>query len=170
MTETKQIMAVPTRLGQIGLGFAGGKVARLWLPGMSRADLDKAMRSWAPNTGFSKPPQDLAQRLGAYFDGAPVEFDDPVDLSALSAFQQRVLETLRKKVKRGRTVTYSQLAALAGKPGAARAVGSAMAKNPAPLIIPCHRVVRTDGAMGGFSAPGGVEMKRAMLKLEGFYP
>jgi O-6-methylguanine DNA methyltransferase len=67
-------------------------------------------------------------------------------------------------VKRGRTVTYGELAARAG--GGPRAVGGALAANPVPLIVPCHRVVRADGGCGGFSAPGGVALKRRMLELE----
>jgi len=101
-----------------------------------------------------------------YFAGERVAFADPVDLTGTSDFSQRVYTELRR-VKWGETVTYGELAARAGAPAAARAIGRIMANNPAPLIIPCHRVVRSDGALGGFSAPGGVDFKKKMLALEG---
>jgi methylated-DNA-[protein]-cysteine S-methyltransferase len=76
-----------------------------------------------------------------------------------------VYQALRA-VGAGRTVTYAELAALAGSPGAVRAVGQALARNPCPLVVPCHRVVAAGGA-GGFTAPGGLETKRWLLGLEG---
>lgn len=81
-------------------------------------------------------------------------------------FARRIYTELRR-VKWGETVTYGELAARAGEPSAARAVGMVMAKNPVPLIVPCHRVVRSDGGIGGFSAPGGADFKKKMLALEG---
>lgn len=77
-----------------------------------------------------------------------------------------VLEGLRK-VEWGRTVTYKDIASSMGRPGSARAIGMVMSKNPIPLIIPCHRVIRSGGGLGGFSGPGGVDMKKRMLRLEG---
>ncbi|MDH5639370.1 MAG: methylated-DNA--[protein]-cysteine S-methyltransferase [Nitrospinota bacterium] len=170
MKVTERIMMIPTRMGPVGLGMIGPKVARLWLPGMASKALESAMRQWAPEGDQGAPPKNLARRITAYFEEESVEFDDPVDLSPLSEFDQLILTTLKENVGRGQVITYSQLATMAGKPGAARAVGRAMAKNPVPLIIPCHRVERADGAMGGFSAPGGIEQKRAMLHMEGAYP
>jgi len=163
-------MMIPTRMGPVGLGMLGPKVARLWLPGLKLKALEAGMRQWAPEGGEGAPPEDLARRISAYFEKEPVEFDDPVDLSPLSKFDRLILSTLKENVGRGQVVTYSQLALMAGKPGAARAVGRAMAKNPVPLIFPCHRVVRRDGAMGGFSGPGGVGQKLAMLHMEGYHP
>ena len=84
------------------------------------------------------------------------------DYSGMTAFKKKVLQELRK-VPAGSTVTYGELAAAAGSPGAARAVGNVMATNPVPLFVPCHRVVATDG-LGGFT--GGLHVKRALLKLE----
>jgi len=70
-------------------------------------------------------------------------------------------------VEWGTTVTYKDIASSIGRPGSARAIGLIMSKNPIPLIIPCHRVIRSDGGLGGFSGQGGVEMKKKMLALEG---
>jgi methylated-DNA-[protein]-cysteine S-methyltransferase len=109
----------------------------------------------------------VQERITAYLEGARVDFRDvPVVLYGFGLFTKRVLTACRD-IGFGRIVTYSRLAEMAGKPGAARAVGGVMAKNPLPLIIPCHRVICADGSMGGFSAMGGVNLKKKMLKLEG---
>jgi len=71
-----------------------------------------------------------------------------------------------QKVPYGQVRTYAWLAAKAGDPKAARAVGAALAKNPTPLVVPCHRIVRSDGGLGGFSAASGVKLKQRMLELE----
>lgn len=90
----------------------------------------------------------------------------PLRLTGLPTFRRRVLETLRTRVPRGTVLTYGQLAALAGNPRGARAVGQAMAGNPFPLLIPCHRVLSAGGKLGGFSG-AGLEMKKYLLELEG---
>ena len=74
--------------------------------------------------------------------------------------------TACRDIKFGQTISYSGLAKRIGRAGSARAVGNALAKNPLPLIIPCHRVVRNDGKIGGFSAKGGITLKKKMLELE----
>lgn len=89
-----------------------------------------------------------------------------VDLSAVPPFQRRVLEMLRD-VPPGATLSYGELAKRAGNPMASRAVGGAMARNPVPVVVPCHRVVPTSGRLGNYSATGGVATKRALLALEG---
>jgi methylated-DNA-[protein]-cysteine S-methyltransferase len=111
-------------------------------------------------------PHDLLRRLQAYARGEPDEFKDvPVYLDDRTAFQQRVLRACRD-IGYGKTTTYAQLARRAGSPQAARAVGNVMASNRVPLVIPCHRVVGSAGALGGFSARGGVGTKRKLLQLE----
>jgi methylated-DNA-[protein]-cysteine S-methyltransferase len=105
-------------------------------------------------------------RLQRYADGEPVDFSDvPVALDHLSAFQRRVVKACRA-IPAGERRTYGQLAAAAGSPGAARAVGQVMASNRVPLVVPCHRVVASGGGLGGFSAPQGLAMKRRLLALE----
>ena len=88
-----------------------------------------------------------------------------LNLSALTPFRQRVLRALLE-VGFGERVSYQQLAALAGAPRAARAVGGAMAGNPLPLLVPCHRVIQSSGALGSYSGHGGVDTKRLLLEYE----
>jgi len=113
---------------------------------------------------FFKPIQ---EQIAAYFEGVWVDFglDVPVILSGFSAFQKAVLTACRY-VNFGQTTTYGELAKRSGRPAAARAVGNALAKNPLPLIIPCHRVIRNDGSLGGFSGLGGLSLKRKLLLHE----
>jgi O-6-methylguanine DNA methyltransferase len=109
----------------------------------------------------------LQKQITAYFEGECVNFnrDVPLVLDGFSSFGNSVLTACRA-IEFGQTITYGQLANKSGQPNASRAVGSTLAKNPLPLIIPCHRVVRSDGKMGGFSAPGGIAFKKKMLELE----
>ena len=109
-------------------------------------------------------PHPLADRLRAFFAGEPVPFDDvELDLEWCTPFQLAVAETLRR-VPRGEVVTYGELAALAGYPGAQRAAGTFCAHNRFPIVVPCHRVV---GAVGiGSYGSQGVEVKRRLLALE----
>ena len=121
---------------------------------VSRIDFDKT---------FFKTAQ---EQIIAYFEGSCVDFRNiPIVLSSLSQFCRLVLTACRN-IEFGRTVSYSALAKKIGRPAAARAVGSALARNPLPLIIPCHRIVRSDGKIGGFSAAGGKTLKTKLLKHE----
>jgi methylated-DNA-[protein]-cysteine S-methyltransferase len=104
--------------------------------------------------------------LSSYFEGEG-DLDLPVDLRLATApFRRVVLERLRE-VPRGQTVSYGQLAARAGNPKAARAVGTACARNPVPIVVPCHRVLPGTGRLGNYG--GGPERKRALLELEGAF-
>jgi len=116
------------------------------------------------NSSFFNHVQD---QMTAYFAAATVDFSPeiPIDLTELTPFQTAVLRACRQ-VRLGRTITYGQLAEKIGKPKAARAVGNALAKNPLPLIIPCHRVLAANNKLGGFSAPGGKNLKVRLLKHE----
>jgi methylated-DNA-[protein]-cysteine S-methyltransferase len=100
-----------------------------------------------------------------YFTGKPTRFTVRVDFSGVPAFRQAVLEACRR-IPYGQTASYADLARAAGSPGAARAAGTTMANNPLPLVIPCHRVLRADGSIGGFSTPQGVKQKKRLLRLE----
>ena len=103
--------------------------------------------------------------LSAYLEGDTTTLALPVDLRLMHApFRRTVLEHLRD-VPRGETVSYGELAARSGNPRAARAVGSACAHNPIPIVVPCHRVLRSGGGLGGYG--GGLPMKEELLKLEG---
>ncbi|NLX99383.1 MAG: methylated-DNA--[protein]-cysteine S-methyltransferase [Rhodopirellula sp.] len=112
----------------------------------------------------------LMRRLQAYASGHRDDFRDVrVDLGRQTEFRKRVYRFCRT-IPYGETLTYGELATLAGSPGAARAVGRAMAANQVPLIVPCHRVKPSSGGLGGFSSPGGVIMKRRLLDLEAGSP
>ncbi len=104
-----------------------------------------------------------ARELGEYFEGRRRRFGVPLDLSLVRGFRREVLGVLRG-LGYGETASYARVAALAGSPRAVRAVGTACARNPLPLLVPCHRVVRTDGAAGGYL--GGPAAKRLLLALE----
>lgn len=104
-------------------------------------------------------------QLREYFSGTRQTFDLPLDLARLPPFTRRVLDCLRQ-VPAGTTVTYGALAAMAGNPRAARAVGAAMAGNPLPIVIPCHRVIGAGGALVGYSGGKGLETKAWLLEFE----
>jgi len=106
---------------------------------------------------------DLIERLKAYFSGHQVTFPDRLDLSWATTFQRRVWERTRL-IPYGETRSYHWIAKQIKKPRAARAVGQALGRNPLPVVVPCHRVIASDGTPGGFT--GGLEMKQHLLWLE----
>jgi methylated-DNA-[protein]-cysteine S-methyltransferase len=133
---------------------------------------DRGIRSLA--FGAAQEPGDPAppfvaaavRALQDHLAGRPADLGAiPLDLAGLPPFRRRVMEILLT-TKPGQTITYGDLALLAGSPGAARAVGQAMARNPLPILVPCHRVVAADGP-GGFSLFGSLETKDRLLRLEG---
>ncbi len=118
--------------------------------------------AWTVHRSF---PQ-LEKAVVGYFAGKKIDFRKfSVSLTDASPFFQNVYGALRT-VKYGETLTYKELAKKAGNPSAVRAVGGAMAHNPIPLIIPCHRVIQSDGSLGGFSADGGADLKKMLIDLE----
>lgn len=104
-----------------------------------------------------------AQELDEYFTRRRRRFDLALDLQLARGFRRDVLDRLRE-IDYGATASYAQVAAAAGSPRAVRAVGSACATNPLPVVVPCHRVLRSDGALGGYA--GGLDAKRSLLELE----
>jgi methylated-DNA-[protein]-cysteine S-methyltransferase len=108
--------------------------------------------------------QQTIYQLDEYFAGKRSSFDLPLDLRQVTPFRRQVLEATLA-VPSGQTVTYGELAQRIGRPHAARAVGGAQATNPIPIIVPCHRVVGSDGSLTGYG--GGMAVKEALLKLEG---
>jgi methylated-DNA-[protein]-cysteine S-methyltransferase len=156
----------PTKLGWMALLTAGGAVRQLTFGHPSAAAAKKALGHRVSGALPGKLCAPLVRRLRAYASGAPDSFADvTVAPGPLSEFQQRILDTCRK-IPFGRTLSYAELAAKGGFPGAARAVGNCMAANRIPLIVPCHRVVCSDGRLGSYSAPGGVRMKSRLLAME----
>jgi len=112
-----------------------------------------------------KMPGDITRLIADIYNGKKVNFDHSLlNLAKLTKFSAHVLQQTCK-IPKGKVDTYSGLAAKIGSPGAARAVGTALANNPFPLVIPCHRVVRADGSLGGFG--GGIQMKKELLNKEG---
>ncbi|KOG33681.1 methylated-DNA--[protein]-cysteine S-methyltransferase [Streptomyces resistomycificus] len=108
------------------------------------------------------------RQVRAYFAGRRHDFELPLDWSLISGFNRQVLRELATGVPFGSVVGYGDLAGRVGQPGAAQAVGVAMGSNPLPVVVPCHRVVESDGGIGGFG--GGLETKRKLLALEGVLP
>jgi methylated-DNA-[protein]-cysteine S-methyltransferase len=145
-----------------------GYVAEGWGVGELVLDGDTLVHSEAPKPSAAPPPGShwLGERLRAYFvAGAQDDFlDVELDLEGATPFQQAVCHALRG-VPYGETVTYGELAALAGHPNAQRAVGSFCAANRFAIVVPCHRVVGADGSLTGYA--GGLERKRTLLDLEG---
>jgi methylated-DNA-[protein]-cysteine S-methyltransferase len=108
---------------------------------------------------------EVRRELDEYFAGRRRRFDVPVDRRLSRGYRRTVLEALSREVPYGRTVSYKELAERTGNPKASRAVGSAMATNPIPIVVPCHRVLRTGGALGGYG--GGLDTKVWLLRHEG---
>jgi len=142
----------------------GPEVRRILLP---KSGMKAEIRARFPNVrpGSHGEVAALARDIDAFLRGWPIEFSlSRVFLAGSSGFQQQVLRA-EHAIPRGRVSTYGAIAAHIGLPGAARAVGRALATNPFPIVIPCHRAIRADGSLGGYQ--GGVDMKRALLELEG---
>jgi methylated-DNA-[protein]-cysteine S-methyltransferase len=160
-----------TAAGFAAIGWSDRGIASFVLPCSTRAAAERTLAKRWPGSEPGDPHPHVAEaiaRVRRYFLGEPVEFGDtPLDLDVTDPFFARVYEALRQ-IGWGRTTTYGALAAAVGAPPeAARDVGQAMAKNPAPLLVPCHRVLAAGGKLGGFSAPGGATTKARMLRLEG---
>jgi methylated-DNA-[protein]-cysteine S-methyltransferase len=156
-----------TSFGWVGIGWSAHGLVALSLPQPTE---DEALRQvpGSRDPVLPLPPwldlAGLAGKLGRYFAGEAVVFDEPLDPSIGTGFQRQVWAVTRA-IPRGQTCSYGVIAREVGSPAAARAVGQAMARNPWPIVVPCHRVVGSDGRLTGFG--GGVEMKRQMLAMEG---
>jgi methylated-DNA-[protein]-cysteine S-methyltransferase len=169
MQKVKKYTIFQTKWGYFGLAGTENGLCRTQLPGSKPEKIKSLLLKNLPAAQFDKTfCKILQQQITAYFDGACINFsrDIPLALNGFSSFGKSVLKACRK-IESGQTITYGQLAKKAGRPNASRAVGTTLAKNPLPLIIPCHRIIRSDGKMGGFSAPGGITLKKKMLELEG---
>ena len=166
--ELTSLVVFPSPLGWMALIGTGDLLEQLTLGhGSARAAAracDAELLQRATRAAWNEP---LVRRLQAYASGKRVDFRDVrIDPGGLTGFRHRVIAQCRK-IPYGKTLSYGQLAAKAGSPHAARAVGSCMAANRVPLIVPCHRVLRADGRPGAFSAPGGTRTKLRLLALEG---
>lgn len=106
------------------------------------------------------------EQVRNYLNGQHTDFNLPTDISTLTDFQQQVLQATQQ-IPRGRIATYMDIARKIGNPKAVRAVGQALGRNPIPIVIPCHRVIASNGSLGGYSGGGGIETKAKLLRLEG---
>jgi methylated-DNA-[protein]-cysteine S-methyltransferase len=168
MQETVKYVIFKTKWGYFGLVGTESALCRTQLPGPEYKKIESQLLKNVPDAQFDITYFKILQKqITAYFEGSCVNFspDIPIILDGLGVFSSKVL-TICREIEFGQRTTYAGLAKMAGLPAASRAVGNALAKNPLPLIIPCHRVLRTDGKMGGFSAPGGISLKKKMLVLE----
>jgi len=171
MAEDRHYQLFQTASGVAAIGWKGARVASLRLPAPSAIDVERALLRHLPGATRAEPAAGIAAVIDAavrYFAGERVDFFEvPIDLGEQPPFFARVYGQVRK-LGWGETTTYGGVArALDAGPEHARAVGQAMATNPVPLIIPCHRVMAAGGRIGGFSAPGGSRSKAYMLELEG---
>ena len=157
---------IDTAWGPFALVADGDTLVASYLPGLEDRLRPTLLDGWP---GAEETPDllpGLRAKIQSYFAGKRVDFKAKLDLSRLSSFQQTVLLACQR-IPYGQTASYVDLARTAGRANAGRAVGGVMARNPMPLVIPCHRVVRRDGSLGGFSSPRGIEQKRRLLALEG---
>ncbi len=172
MGETaNQYLIFETAGGFCGIGWNGVGIKRFQLPAQTAEATQRNLLRRLPGAQPGTPTAEVAEAVVAakrYFDGEQVDFSRfHLDLGEQDAFFEKIYVAARR-VGWGHTTTYGILAKEVGAgPAAARDVGQAMARNPVPLIIPCHRVMAAGGKVGGFSAPGGSDAKLRMLELEG---
>jgi methylated-DNA-[protein]-cysteine S-methyltransferase len=154
-TPVGRLLLAATDLGLVRVAYAS-------------EDHDQVLQSLSDRVSpriLSSPArlETTARQFGEYFEGHRRAFDVPLDWRLSAGFRADVLRHL-PDISYGATASYATVAGLAGNPKAVRAVGTACATNPLPVVIPCHRVVRSDGSMGGYL--GGVDAKRTLLRLE----
>ena len=160
---------VPSRFGQFAILWqetsAGPRVQRVLMPHAGTLTVDVAQAKWGAIPGSVPAVTELGDRMVAFLTGKDVGFRlDLLALEQCSEFQRQAL-LAEYGIPRGRVSTYGRIARHLGVSGGAQAVGTALAHNPFPIIIPCHRAVAADGSLGGYQ--GGPAMKRALLEMEG---
>ena len=156
---------VDTPIGALLVAVSDRGVARISFDPEPDREVESLAKSYGIRVLRSTRAVDPPRReLSEYFEGTRTRFDLPVDLRVEAPFRQTVMRELAR-VPYGNVVTYGALAAKAGRPRAARAVGTIMNRNPVPIVLPCHRVVGATGNLVGYG--GGLERKEALLRLEG---
>jgi methylated-DNA-[protein]-cysteine S-methyltransferase len=147
----------PSPCGEVTVVVSAHGVREISLPGDDQPDVE-----------LGRADSETKRELDEWFNGRRHAFDLALDLEGIDGFRRTVLETLVKEVGWGETVSYGELAAMAGRPRAARAAGSAMRNNPIPFVIPCHRVIAAGGKIGGYGGGrNAIELKRRLLAREG---
>jgi len=157
---------VDTPVGRLLLAATPRGLVRITFPVESpETVLEQLATAVSPRILESPERLDEARReLDLYFDGKLTDFELPLDWQLSKGFYRKVLRATAR-IPYGKTRSYSQVAKRAGSPRAVRATGTALGSNPLPIIVPCHRVLRTGGALGGYG--GGLDVKQALLELEG---
>jgi len=159
-----------TAVGTCGIAWNERGVAGVQLPERTVAAMRATMARRFPGIGEAPLPsyvRSAIDAMTALLRGESIDLSSIVlDMSGVQPFSRRVYDASRR-IPAGATATYGAIAERLGARGAARAVGQALGRNPFPIVVPCHRVLAAGGAMGGFSAPGGVDTKRRLLEIEG---
>jgi methylated-DNA-[protein]-cysteine S-methyltransferase len=159
------VATTDTPIGTLSLAATRNGLVRVGFPREGNGFVEELAQSLSPRVVELPSRLDDARRqLDEYFAGRRYRFELDVDLALAHGFRRIVLERLFEDVGFGQTLSYLELAERAGSPRASRAVGSAMATNPIPIVVPCHRVLRTGGKLGGYG--GGLDVKRYLLALE----
>jgi methylated-DNA-[protein]-cysteine S-methyltransferase len=166
MQKTFKYVIFNTKWGMFGIAGSETALYRSILPGQNYEQTKSLLLQNQPDAKLDKNYfKSIQERITAYFEENCIDFSVNVNLDNFGEFSTSVLAACRN-ITFGQTETYSTLATKIGRTAAIRAVGNVLAKNPLPLIIPCHRVIRSDGKMGGFSAAGGIDMKKKLLLHE----
>lgn len=157
-----------TDVGWVGVGLEGGRICATTLSrGRRERALEELARVGATEPASESEAAEVRELILGYVEGQGVDLGRRIRFRGGTLFQQAVWRALLE-IPRGETRSYAWVARRVGRPGAARAVGQAVGANPLPLLVPCHRVVASDGGLGGFG--GGLEMKEALLRWEGALP
>jgi methylated-DNA-[protein]-cysteine S-methyltransferase len=158
-----------TPIGACALAWGPGGIVGVQLPQASEARMRGRLARLHPGAEETAPPaaiEVIVSQIIGLTSGRPEDLTDAeLDMRGIADFDRRAY-AIARTVPPGQTITYGQIAARLGEPGAARAVGRAMGANPFPIIVPCHRVLGSDGRMGGFSADGGIVTKAKLLSIE----
>lgn len=167
------VSAFITAIGVCAMAWRPSGVVGVSLPEAGAgAALDRLARRH-PDLDETTPPPEAAAAIAAMIsllDGHAADLGAiALDLGRSSPFERQVYDITRA-IPPGQVITYGQVAERLGEKRLAREVGQALGRNPCPIIVPCHRVIGADGRMVGFSGPGGIETKRRMLAIEGYYP
>jgi methylated-DNA-[protein]-cysteine S-methyltransferase len=162
MDPSRQTLRMTTTIGELELVAEGGELIEVHMEPQAHSERTHHTPDGPIGDASSDVLATTQRQLEDYFAGKPDTFSLPTSCKG-TEFQKAVWDALRE-VGYGETTTYGELAARIGRPGAARAVGQALAANPLPIVVPCHRVVGHDGRLTGFG--GGIDRKRQLLELE----
>lgn len=170
MIASAEVTLFDTTIGRCAIAWTAHGIAALQLPERDDAATVARLRRHCPDAQPASPPAPTTEAIAAIvalLQGTPRDLTGiTLDQAGIPEFYQRIYAAARK-IPAGSVLTYGKLARRAGEPGAARAVGQAMGRNPFAIVVPCHRVVAAGGAIGGFSARGGAATKQRILAIEG---